>query len=501
MAETEIYTDEDLTNLNSLDLAALWTELHQRLKPETHRLTHGEFCAFRGALIRNPILAAAADLDEDYPGLFQKVQYYLKNPLSKDYLCRAAGSFPDHATVLQRASTLNSDVEYNNDKNSKSNKDNDPEATVTEPDLVTGAIIADCEYCVTWLYELSIIKSGHVGYNEHGWSLLGVAVKADARKVIEVLINHSGDEPGPIQPYRIWSDGREASSILKYAVSAHYPNLGHDNCFWALLEWCDSFMEEDDSRVKAELDPLDQYKISQLGSVRVANLLKTFAVDLSQTASGPQGEGIWHAAAVHQNTVFLTWLNQVYRSGISDLDDQGRTPLVYAIRRGKLQAVEWFLQELRPHEIVLKGDSPGQLIPSPLDNAIEALNVHCVAILRCVYTHNTYEHLSNDTNAIIENINRLITSSDAQKRKIETRFRNGMLTDGQRRILWRIARECAGEKCQVLLEGAPSIIFYNVAFRKCLETAKKCDVGFLQYYLTDDRTKKGLRSGGGLLLP
>jgi hypothetical protein len=245
---------------------------------------------------------------------------------------------------------------------------------------------------------------------------------------------------------------------------------------------------------------LDQYKISQLGSVRVANLLKTFGVDLAETASGPQGEGIWHAAAVHQNTIFLTWLNKIYRSGITNLDDHGRTPLVYAIRRGRLQAVEWFLQELRSQEILLKGDS-GQILPSPLDNAIDALNVHCVAILRCVYTHNTYEHLSNDTNAIIENINRLITSSAAQKRKIETRFRNGTLTDGQRRILWGIARECAGEKCQVLLEGTPSIIFYNVAFRKCLETAKKNDVGFLQYYLTDNRTKKGLRSGGGLLLP
>ncbi|CAI7586915.1 unnamed protein product [Penicillium pancosmium] len=192
MAETKIYTDEDLTNLNSLDLAALRTELHQRLKPENHRLTHRAFCAFRGALIRNPIMAAAADLDEDYPGLFQKVQYYLRDPLSKDYLCRAAGSFPDHATALQRAGNLRSDVEYNNDKKFESNKDKDPEATAIEPDLVTGAILADCEYCVTWLYELDVIKSGHVGYNEHGWSLLGVAVKSDARKVIENMVRWEG---------------------------------------------------------------------------------------------------------------------------------------------------------------------------------------------------------------------------------------------------------------------------------------------------------------------
>ncbi|KAJ5995688.1 hypothetical protein N7481_002665 [Penicillium waksmanii] len=500
MAETEIYTDEDLSNLNSLDLAALWAELHQRLKPENHRLTHGEFCAFRGALIRNPIVAAAADLDEDYPGLFQKVQYYLSDPLSKDYLYRAAGSFPDHATVLQSAGNLDSDVEYNNDKLEDKDKDPEAEAKAAEPDLVTGAILADCEYCVTWLYELDVIMSGHVGYNEHGWSLLGVAVKADAKKVIELLINHSGDEPGPIQPHRIWSDRKEGCSILKYAASAQYPNLGQDNCFWALLDWCDSFMEEDDSRIQAELDQLDKYKISQLGSVRVANRLKEFGVDLAQTASGPQGQGIWHAAAIHQNIIFLTWLNEVYRSGITDRDSQGRTPLVYAIRRGRLQAVQWFLQALSPHEFLLKGDA-GQILPSPLDSAIESLNVHCVAILRCVYTHHTHEHLSNDTNAIIENINRLIASSAAQKRKIETRFRNGTLTDGQRRILWRNARECAGGKCQILLEGASSIIFYNVAFRKCLETAKKSNVGFLQYYLTDDKTKKGLRSGGSLLLP
>lgn len=68
----EIYTGEDLSNLNSLDLADLWTELHRRLKLEDHRLTHGQFCAFRGALIRNPIVAAAADLDEELCRAFPK---------------------------------------------------------------------------------------------------------------------------------------------------------------------------------------------------------------------------------------------------------------------------------------------------------------------------------------------------------------------------------------------------------------------------------------------
>jgi hypothetical protein len=494
-SKMEIYTDEYLSNLNNTtDLAELVTELHARLIPDNHRLTHGEFCAFRGALIRNPIIAAAADLDEDYPGLFQKVQYFLSDPLSRDCLRRAAGSFPDHKTVLESASTLSSDIEYKKD---------DSDAG-TEPDLVTGAILANCEYCLTWLYELDVIKPGHVGYNEHGWSLLGLAVRADAKKVIELLIKHSGDEPGPLQPYRIRSDGKEECSILQYGTWAQFHRTGYqdDTCLWALLEWCDSFMEEGDSRIKAQLDPQAQHRICHLGSVRVANLLKSFDVDLAETALGPQGQGIWHAAMIHENVVFLTWLNTVYHAGINKADNHNRTPLVYAIQRGKLQAVQWLLEALRPSEILVSKGDAGQSLPAAIDTAIKSWGDHCVVILRCLYTHSAHEDFSSDANTIIEHINLLITSSQAAKRRIDTRFQNGGLTQGQRRNLWKEIRERAGGKCQILLERAPSIIFYNVAFRKSIEKAKESGVGFLRYYLTNtETTKRGLRSGGSLLLP
>lgn len=89
--------------------------------------------------------------------------------------------------MLQNAGNLNSRVEYNDNDN-----ETDTDATRPEPDLVTGAVLEYCEYSVTWLYELDVIKSGHVGYNEQGWSLLGIAVKADARKVIDRMIKLSG---------------------------------------------------------------------------------------------------------------------------------------------------------------------------------------------------------------------------------------------------------------------------------------------------------------------
>lgn len=486
MKQPEQYSDEDLYNLNTMEPAELWKELHRRLKPEDHRLTHAEFCAFRGALIRNPGLAAAAGLDAEFPGLFQEVQYYLSDHSSKEYLCRQCGILPDYATVLKNCSSLNTEFNYNT-------------YTGNDLDLVTGAVLADCEYCLTWLYELAIIRTEYVVYNERGWSLLAIAVKADSKNVIDLLIDNSGNEPGPLQPYRIWSDGRLGSSILKYSASTQCTS--DDICFWSLIQWCDSFMEPGDPRVAAELDPLDRYKLGQMASVRVARQLKDFGVDLPQTASGPQGKNIWHAATVNQNSVFLTWLKLSYSEGINTCDNWNNTPLMYAIAQGKQACVEWFLSELTPAQIFCKGDASDP-ISSALDFASRAWNKDCVVILRCIYTHPAYGEIHEDIAAITKLISQIITSLVVQKRNIETRLGNGALNRTDRMNVWKQTREWGGAKCQILMETAPSSLFHSPAFQRCIAAAQKTGMGFLQYYLTNvPTTRKRLRSDGDFFMP
>lgn len=479
--DIEMYREEDLSNLNELDLSQLSNELQLRLQLDKRRLTHADFCAFRGALIRNPEVAAASDLDEEYRGIYQKVQDYLKDPSSKDHLARQTGCFPDCATVLQKLDSLNSDVNYD-------------QFTTVEPELVTGAIIADCQYCLTWLYELDIIPSGYVAYNEHGWSLLGVAIKHNARNVIELLIKHSGGDPGPFQPYRIWKDGSMGQSFLKYASETRYPAPAHDDYYWSLLQWCDSFMEDGDQRIQTELDPMSQYNICLLSSVRVSNLLKDFGIDLTQTASGPTGKNIWHAAIVNENIVYLTWLKIAFPSAINVRDENGKTPLMDAIIQGKKQSVQWLLDALKTKEITSAGTCVEPL-PSALDIAVESWNENCVIILRLIYTLPINEYTCPCPESTTKLILRIIKSLSARGKKIETRLGNNALSRTQRQALWKTAREQAGEKFKIILERAPAAFFQGAALQKCKRVAQQEGVGFLQHHLgTKMVTKKKLRS-------
>lgn len=210
-------------------------------------------------------------------------------------------------------------------------------SNANDPDLVTGTILADCKSCLAWLYELGILKSGYVCYNEKGWSLLALTIKANAKNGIENLIEHSGYEPGPLRPHRILTDGSIGISILKFAI----PSTKFDDTYlWALINWCDSFMELEDTRVVEELDALDQYKIGIIASIRLINKLSTLGTNILEDASGPQGKSIWHAATINQNTVFLTLLKTSHLTGINTRDHQNRTPLMYAIAEGKQEFVE-----------------------------------------------------------------------------------------------------------------------------------------------------------------
>jgi len=482
----EMYSKDDLLSLNQLDSPGLRNELNERLNPNDSRFTHAQFCEFRGALIRNPAVATATGLDDDYPGLFQKIQVYLNDAQKKDNLSQQAGIFRDYTTALTHLHDHHKEVNHDTSSNSNSN--------ANDPDLVTGTILADCKYCLAWLYELGILKSGYICYNEKGWSLLALAIKANAKNVIENLIEHSGHEPGPLRLHRIFLDGSIGISILKFAISSTKLD---DTYLWALLNWCDSFMELEDTRIVEELDALDQYKIGIIASIRLINKLNNFGTNILEDASGPQGRTIWHAATIHQNTVFLTWLKTSHPTGINNRDHQNRTPLMYAIAQGKQESVEWLCSELTNDQIICQGDGLEPL-PCALDTTIESWNENCVDILKCIYRHPVYVRKSQDIQAITNHTRQMISSLVVQKNNLSSRLQDGTLTRVRRRARWKNVKDWARGKCQILIETASSDLFQSSAFRDCLAFARRSGVGVLQYALSYNVVaRRRLRSDGG----
>ncbi|OQE17219.1 hypothetical protein PENSTE_c021G07554 [Penicillium steckii] len=487
----EMYSEEDLQNLNTMPIPDLWAELYKRLNPTNSRLTHAQFCAFRAALIRDPPAAAAANLDRDYRGLFKRINDYLEDPFLRKSLSRQAGTFRDYTTALADHNLLHNKVQRG--ASSSSTSDNGPNQD--DLDLVSGAILADCKYCLAWLEELGSINTGNVYYNEYGWSLLAIAVKANAKNVIDTLINHSGNDPGPLNPHRVFRDGSVGQSILNFAIDS--ATTSDDTCLWALINWCASFMEQDDTRIANELDESYQYKIAKISSIRLINKLdNTFGTDILENASGPQGENIWHAATIHRNPVFLTWLRCAYPDKINTRDNQNNTPLMYAILQGNRRSVNWFKNQLSNDQISCKGQDPSQPLPCALDIAIESWNENCVGILNCINKHPVYAHMNQDIRATADLIMSMIRSLVAHKNSLNMRLQVGKLSRAEKQRLWNNTKNWVSGKCRVLVKNASSDLFQSSELRDCLAFARSCRVGFLQHCLSnnDDVTWRRLRS-------
>ena len=460
------YTDTDLNRLNSLDTLALHEALDKRLSPKSpERLTHKNLCRFREALLQDP--KAQTSFEVQFPGLAAKIQAYMDLPATRRLLQAQLNISQDLEGAISNHHKILKGAEHGGLPGKK-------------PDAVTGAICDDCAPCLTCLYEHGAIFGGSVSYNEHGFALLSVAIKAGALSTVAPLISNSGLDPGPFQPYRVLRSGAKDMSLFRlYAIETSKKEFFH-----AMMQWCDRFIAQGEPRIAKELDSSAQYGICKMGCIKIADWVLEMDLNIGAVVREKDGKCSWHGAVFKEHPALFSWLSDdpSTLALINRRDKQGRTPLMYAVELDKEVSVSWLLYRMR-HDQIRSGDLFNGYKDTALEIALLRHSEKSVQNFQRIWKSDAYYKARKNAEITTLLCDSIVTDLIKCRAKLE---KSG-ISRRQRDDEWDILKRIAKRKCQVLVKDSPANIYRGNKHRECVMRARENDLEFLVLSLIDER--------------
>ncbi|KAJ5579619.1 uncharacterized protein N7459_005604 [Penicillium hispanicum] len=305
-----------LGNLDALPLDILWM-IFDELLTGSRCLTHSGLCALRNLALTNR--AAAFN-----------VRLYMVRNAQSGYVKTQLASIPiipaaTHTTLFfdrEDAAPITGHAEV-------------------EPDVLTAAILDQCDECFTWLCH-RIPQLQLNGQNEFGWSFLAIAAHSGSMSMFKHILTETQR-----------SSRNNMYTFLQYRANSH--------CLWPqvigilaqqrdlqFLEDLFDFLGPPPSNLgratafDRSLSNANKYRLCTFATPALAETFAQLRVhlDLIWPSRATGGATSYHAA-VSNGPAFLDYIRRRSEFPIDIPDNAGETPLHYAVRANRLDSVQW----------------------------------------------------------------------------------------------------------------------------------------------------------------
>ena len=303
-------------DLHVLPLELIWMILDEILKSSL-RLSHRAFCTLRKLALTNKAALSHVNL-------------YLNRKVESCYIQSQLESILFSHPVLHRTVYIDQDEVTPIDG-----------VPGIEPDILTGTILDGCVECFEWL----LPRLNHVdleGYNENGWSFLAIAAHGRSFPIFKYMLAHLNRNNNG-EMYSVLRNRANASCISPQIIG-----ILAQRCDLRFFENLFKFIGPLPSRrarwpaLDRSLSSSDKYRLCTFATPALAEIFAKFRVHLDMIwPDFRNGGATSYHAAVSNGPVFLDYVHRRSEFPIDTPDDQGETPLHYAVRANRVDSVRW----------------------------------------------------------------------------------------------------------------------------------------------------------------
>ncbi|KAJ5112668.1 hypothetical protein N7532_000713 [Penicillium argentinense] len=254
------------------------------------------------------------------------------------------------------------------------------------PDAITGAIIDGCVDCLYSMEENGLLPGGVEGgdpeYNCTGYAMTSIAIASEIlamqadykgadlvpyREILELFIGRQIDNKlGPMAPSTVDNRFNHGKPILQIArvfteTLALLTNR-HEHC-----------NPDVDDRISTMLQGNVGYELCRRADKAIVEWARRYGIELADAhvhADDEEEGTVWHALC--QNPIGETLFDDFARRSKYHPGDAagGRIPLYEAIKRDRVDMVEWFVRPAQRPQNVWDSQDPKRVYESPIDLAL-----------------------------------------------------------------------------------------------------------------------------------
>ncbi|KAJ5928171.1 hypothetical protein N7466_007127 [Penicillium verhagenii] len=301
-------------DLNALPLELVWTIFDQLFMPDPTRLTHKGFCSLRKLALTNKSVAA-------------HIEAYLNKKKTANNI----------KSIVREIKWWNWDT-IMGIMEDNGTKIDDPEC-----DVITGTIIDDCPDCFMCLQKM-IPELDGTGVSQNGWTFVALAAYHASLKILNFFFT-SKPYYGPcIHLLARWANVFRGRRYNTLSVITKQGNLQFLRALFTFLGPLGVRQFNYPGPFGVPLQIEDMYHLCGFATPKMAKHWRKFGIPLHLIRNGTDRLNAYHAAAATNSIDFLDYLYEISPLDMNQRDNEGQTPLHFAISANRLDVVLWFIE-------------------------------------------------------------------------------------------------------------------------------------------------------------